>query len=168
MKLKREAHRLFLNTKGTAEASWYWVGDDMDEMNVEMNGTFDTKKNIKGQTSVSDEGYTPSISATPYYANPDDSIYDFLEDLALGRKSGDDCLAEYMETIVKDTKATNHLAYKEDCKIEINTYGGPTNAFQIEYTIHPAGNREKGYVTLTADGVPTFKVGEIPVEGGGN
>lgn len=166
MKLKREAHRLFLNVKGAAPA-WYWVGDDMDELNVDMNGTFDTKKNIKGQSSVTDEGYTPSISATPYYANPEDPIYDFLLDLALGRKSGDDCIAEYMEAIIKNTTDANHLAYTEKCKIEINTYGGPTAGFQIEYTIHPAGNRTKGYITI-ADEVPTFKAGEIPVtpEGG--
>ena len=160
MKLKRDAYRLFLNTKGKESPNWNWLGDDMDEMNVDMNGTFETTKNIKGQNSVSDEGYTPSVSATPYYADPEDGIYDFLEDLALGRKSGDDCLAEYMEVVIKNTEDSKHLAYKEDCKIEINSYGGPTTGFRIEFTVHPAGNRKKGYVTINEE-KPAFTEGEI-------
>lgn len=155
MKLKRSAHRLFLNTKGAESPTWYWVGKDIDDMSVDMGGSFETKKNIMDETSVSDTGYTPSIAATPYYADPDDAIYSFLEDLALNRKSGDDCLAEYLEVIVKDTESENHEAWKEDCKIEINSYGGPTDGYQIEFTVHPAGNRTKGTAKIT-NKVPTF------------
>lgn len=146
MKLKREAHRLFLDTG----SGWYWIGDDIEEMNVEMNGSFETKKNIKGQNTVSDSGYSPSIEASPYYANPEDEIYAFLEDIALNRKSGDECKAKYMEVIVKDTEAPSHTAYEEECKIEIVSYGGSTEGFQIAFRIHPAGKRKKGTYTATA------------------
>ena len=101
MKLKRSAHRFFLNVKGDTP-EWYWVGKDIDDMSVEMNGSFETKKNIMDESSVTDTGYNPSVSATPYFADPDDAIYAFLEDIAMNRKSGDDCKAECLEVIVKE------------------------------------------------------------------
>lgn len=155
MKLKRSAHRFFLNTQGSGKPEWYWVGKDMEELNVEMNGSFETKKNIQDETSVTDQGYSPSVEGDPYYADPTDAIYAFLEDLALERKSGDDCKAQYLEVIVKDTTAASHLAYVEDCKIEITSYGGPTEGFRINFAVHPTGNRVKGTVTIS-DKVPTF------------
>lgn len=155
MKLKRSAHKFFLNVQGTDSPAWYLVGKDIDDMSVEMNGSFETTKNILDETSVTDDGYSPSIDVNPYYADPDDEIYSFLEDLALERKSGDDAKAEYLEVIVKDTESDAHLAYKEDCKIEIVSYGGPTTGFQILFNVHPAGNRTKGTVAI-ADKKPTF------------
>ena len=158
MKLTRSAHRFYLNVKGTSSPAWYWVGKDIEDMSVDMGGSFETKKNIMDETSVSDTGYTPSISATPYYADPEDDIYAFLEDLALNRKSGDDCLAECMEIIVSNTDDPSHKAWKEDCKIEIVSYGGDTNGYQIEFNVHPCGNRIAGTATLHKK-VPTFTEG---------
>lgn len=163
-RLKRSAHRIFLNTAGSSAAKWNWIGKDITELNVAMNGSFETQKNIRDETSVTDTGYAPSLEATPVYADPDDPNYDFIQNLALERLSGDAAKAEYMEVIVKDTEDTNHLAYKEDCIIEVGDYGGDTSGYQIPFTIHPAGNRVKGYVTI-ADGDPTFTAGKIPGEG---
>lgn len=159
MKLKRSAMRHFINVSGSGSPNWYWIGKDIDEMNVDMNGSFETKKNILDETSVTDDGYEPSIDVTPYFADPADDIYEFLEDLALGRKTGDECLAEYLEVVVKDTGASGHLAYKEDCKIEITSYGGSTEGYRIEFALHPCGNRVKGTVSIT-DKKPTFSAGE--------
>ena len=151
-KLKREAHRLFLKA---GAKPYYLVGKGIDDMSFEMNGSFDTKKDVTGETSVEDEGYTPSVSVEPYYANPDDDIYDFLLDLAMNRKSGDDAKAKYLEVVIEDVTAASHDAWEEDCRIEIASYGGNTSGFQITYNIHPDGGRVKGTATI-ADGVPTF------------
>jgi hypothetical protein len=123
-------------------------------MSVDMNGSFETTQNILDETSVSDTGYSPQISVTPYYANPEDAIYDFLLDLAMNRKSGDDCKGQYLEC-VNDGSGTIQ-GWQEDCKIEIVSYGGDTNGFQIEYNILPDGNRTEGTVTIGADKTPTF------------
>ena len=136
-------------------------------MSVEMNGSFDSKKDVTGQTSVEDEGYTPSVSVEPYYADPTDDIYDFLVDLALNRKSGDDAKAKYLEVIIEDATAASHDAWEEDCRIEIVSYGGNTAGYQISYNIHPDGNREQGTATIT-DGVPTFTAANASQLGGGN
>ena len=151
-KLKREAHRLFLQV---GSKPYYLVGKGIDDMSVEMNGSFETKKDVTGETNVEDSGYTPQVSVEPYYANPEDDIYDFLKDLALNRKSGDDATAKYLEVIIEDTTAASHEAWEEDCRIEIVSYGGDTSGFQIAYNIYPDGDRTQGTATIT-DGVPTF------------
>ena len=152
-KLKREAHMFYL--KAPKATNYHLVGKDIDDMSVEMNGSFEQKKDITGDISVSDTGYQPQVSVEPYYANPDDEIYAFLLDLALNRKSGDDAKAQYLEVIVEDTSSTTHKAWLEDCKIEIVSYGGDTAGLSIPYNVWPDGNRKEGTVTMK-DKQPTF------------
>lgn len=152
MKLKRNAHRLYVKA-GTKP--YYLVGKGVDDMSVEMGGSFETKTDVTGETTVEDNGYQPNVSVEPYYANPEDDIYDFLKDLALNRKSGDDARATYLEVLIEDTSAQTHEAWEENCKIEIASYGGDTSGFQIAYNIYPDGDRKQGTVTYT-DQVPTF------------
>lgn len=156
MKLKREAHIFYI--KSTAlSATWQIVGEDIDDMSIEMGGSFDSKKNILGQNVVSDSGYTPSIAVSPYRANPDDPIYDFLLDLAMNRKSGDDAKADMLEVLIEDTDESSHDAWKESCRIEITSYGGNTEGFTIEYTVHPYGARTKGTASIdSSTKQPTF------------
>lgn len=153
-KLKRSAHAMYVKGNDTS-AKWQLVGKDIDSMNIAMNGSFETTKNILDETSVNDTGYEPSVDVTPYYADPSDNIYSFLEDLALNRKSGDDCLGKYMECV---NDGTTVKAWQEDCKFEITNYGGDTNGYNIEYTVHPCGNREEGTATIdSSTKQPTFK-----------
>ena len=153
-KLKREAHMLYV--KAPKMTNYFLVGRDIDDMSVEMNGSFEQKKDITGNTSVSDTGYQPQVGVEPYYANPDDEIYSFLVDLAMNRKSGDDAKAQFLEVLVEDATAASHKAWQEDCMIEIVSYGGDTSGMAIPYNIWPNGNRVEGTVTLK-NKIPTFK-----------
>lgn len=152
MKLAREAHALFL--KAPSMSGFHLLGSGMESLTVEMNGEFEQTSDILGETATVDKGYKPQISVSPYYANPDDSIYPFLKDLALNRKSGDAGLCEYMEVVVDDTEASTHSAWKENCRVEITSYGGDTTGFQIEFNIYPNGSREEGTVASLRN--PTF------------
>lgn len=145
---------------GELGSTYHLIGKDIDEMSMEMNGSFETKKNILGETSVTDTGYSPSMSVTPYYADPSESIYPFMLDLTMNRKSGDDAKAKLLEIVIEDPKAESHKAWEEDCVVEIVSYGGNTEGLAIPYNIHPNGNRREGTVTIV-DKVPTF----TPTEG---
>lgn len=153
MKLKREAHGFYIKPNNVS--AWYLVGKNMDSLNVEMNGSFEQTKDVTGEVSVSDSGYQPQVSVEPYYANPDDSIYAFLKDLAMNRKSGDDAKVKYLEVIVEDTSEDSHDAWQEDARIEIVSYGGDTSGFQIAYNVWPDGGRVQGTVTFEGK-IPTF------------
>lgn len=170
MKLKREAHVLEVFWLDESHAiKGQIVGDDIDDMSIEMNGSFEENHNILGQTRVTDNGYTPNVSVESYHANPDDKIYPFLKDLALNRKSGLDAKCVFVEIVVDKKFVPDPETgvipteqwcetWAEYCYIEIVSYGGPAgNAMQINYTIHPCGKRVKGigvvqYGDITMDG----------------
>lgn len=156
-KLARKAYATYLDATfgGKDSPNWYLVGKDIEDMSVELNPDTESKENILGETSVSDNGYTPSVSADPYYANPNDSIYPKIKSIAMERLKGDDCKTQILEVIIEDTSSTSHEAYIEDVIVKPQSYGGDTSGFAIPFDVLFDGNRKKGTVTIT-DGVPTF------------
>lgn len=156
MKLAREALMHYINSSfGTDSATWFLIGKDIDDMSVELNPDTETTKNILGETTVKDNGYEPSMSADPYYANPEDSIYKKLVDIAMNRLKGDTCKTQILEVIIKDTAETTHQAWVEDVIVKPQSYGGDTSGVSIPFDVLFDGNRKEGTVTI-ASGVPTF------------
>lgn len=156
MKLAREALMHYIDSSfGTGTATWFLIGKDIDDMSVELNSDTETTKNILGETTVKDNGYEPSMSADPYYANPEDSIYDKLVDIAMNRLKGDKCKTQILEVIIKDTAETTHQAWVEDVIVKPQSYGGDTSGVSIPFDVLFDGNRKEGTVTI-ASGVPTF------------
>lgn len=156
-KLKRSAHILELDAvfmeDGKSTLTGMIIGDDIDDLSVEMNGSFEESKNILGQTRVTDNGYTPTISVESYHCDPKDKLYPYLKDLAMNRKSGVDAKCILREMIVDDGTdvdyANNRIpaegfcnGWEQYCYVEIVSYGGAAgNALPITYTIHPCGER---------------------------
>ena len=157
-KLERKAIMHFIDANfGTGTPSWFLIGKDIDDMSVELNPDTEVKKNILGETSVQDNGYEPSMSADPYYANPSDSIYTKIKDIAMNRKKGDDCKTKILEVIVEDTSATSHSAWTEDVIVKPQSYGGDTSGFAIPFDILFDGNRVAGSVAFdSTTHAPTF------------
>lgn len=169
MKLKREALAHYLDTSFKnvpTSATWEILGDDIEEMSVELNPDMDTKKNILGQTKTQDNGYEPFMDADPYYADPDKKLYPKIREIAFGRLKGDECKTLMLELIIENTEAKNHLAYVQEVIVKPQSYGGGTEGVNIPFQIMENGKRTKGYVAATslASGSPTFTEGEIPVE----
>lgn len=163
-KLEREALAHFLDTawnKKVADASkavFEIIGDDIEEMSVEMNSDTEQVKNILGQTRTVDNGYTPSMDADPYYANPDKQLYPKLRDIAMERLKGDECKTLMLEVIVEDTSASTHTAYIREVMVKPQSYGGGTEGFNIPFTVSEDGAWAKGTVTAESlkSGKPTF------------
>lgn len=156
MKLNREALMHYIDSKFGASGSpaWFLIGKDIDDMSVELNPDTETTKNILGETTVKDNGYEPSMSADPYYANPEDSIYEKIRDIAMNRLKGDACKTTILEVIMEDTVGP-HKAWQEDVIVKPQSYGGDTSGVAIPFDVLFNGNRVEGTVTITA-GVPTF------------
>lgn len=170
-KLNREALAHYIDTTFNAtvgkagSATWEIIGDDIEEMSVEMNPDTEQSKNILGQTKTKDNGYEPSMEADPYYADPDKALYKKLRDIAFERKKGADCKTLMLEVIVEDSEAENHLAYVQEVTVKPNSYGGDTGGFNIPFTVSEDGAREKGYVEAESmkAGNPTFTKGALPM-----
>lgn len=165
-KLNREALAHYIDTTfgmKPSTAAWEIIGDDIDEMSMEMNPDTEQVKNILGQTKTKDNGYEPSMDADPFYADPEKKLYPKLRDIALERKKGSDCRTLLLEVIVEDTADTNHLAFVQEVIVKPTSYGGDTGGFNIPFSISEDGNRIKGYVTAESlkTGNPTFTEGSI-------
>ena len=165
-KLEREAlmHYLDSTFKMAADtADWVILGDDIEEMSVELNPDTEQKKNFLGNTKTTDNGYTPSMSADPFYADPSSKLYTKLRDIALNRQKGDECRTLMLEVIVEDTAAEKHLAYVQEVMVKPQSYGGDTAGINIPFDVSDDGKRTKGYVTAASlkTGKPEFTEGEI-------
>lgn len=165
-KLEREAlmHYLDASFKKAAEtAEWAILGDDIEEMSVELNPDTEQKKNILGKTRTTDNGYAPSMSADPFYADPSSKLYPKLKAIALDRLKGDECKTLMLEVIVEDTSAAKHLAYVQEVMVKPQSYGGDTTGVNIPFDVTDDGERTKGYVTAESlkSGNPVFAEGEI-------
>ena len=119
MKLNREALAHYLDTKWTkkvtdvATAVFEIIGDDIEEMSVEMNPDTSQVKNILGQTKTVDNGFAPTVSADPWYADPEKGIYDHLRDIALEQLKGDERKTLMLEVVVEDTEALKAMTAEE-------------------------------------------------------
>lgn len=156
MKLKREALLHYIDAsfgKGTTP-TWFLIGKDIDDMSVELSPELESKKNILGETSTSDNGYEPKLSADPYYANSTDSIYEKIKDIAMNRLKGDDCKTKVLEVLI-DKEAGPYDAWEEDCIVKPQSYGGGVDGVAIPFEVTFAGNRKQGTVVIT-DKVPVF------------
>ena len=126
MKLKRSylAHYIDASFGGTGTPKWFLIGKDIEDMSVELNPDTETVKNILDETSVNDNGYEPSMSADPYYANPDDAIYDNLRNIAMNRLTGDACKTKILEVLIEGDSEATHKAWIEVCVVKPQSYGG--------------------------------------------
>lgn len=165
-KLEREALAHYLDTTWKMKpdtAEWEVLGDDIEEMSVELNPDTEQKKTILGRTRTTDNGYQPSMSADPYYADSTKKIYPKIRDIALDRLKGDACRTLMLEVIVEDTAAPKHLAYVQEVMVKPQSYGGDTSGVNIPFDVTDDGERKKGYVTAESlkTGNPVFAEGEI-------
>ena len=166
MKLNREALAHYIDSawnKKVADASkavFEIIGDDIEEMSVEMNPDTSQVKNILGQSRTVDNGFAPTMSADPWYADPEKKIYEHLRDIALEQKKGDERKTLMLEVVVEDTEATEHLAYVREVKVTPTSYGGGTEGFNIPFNVEFDGAWVKGTVTAESvkAGAPVFTV----------
>lgn len=163
-KLNREALAHYLDTvwnKKVADvdkAVFEILGDDIEEMSVEMNPDTSQMKNILGQTKTTDNGFTPSMSADPWYADTESKLYPHMKDIVMEHISGDGRKTLMLEVIVEDTEATEHTAYVREVKVTPTSYGGGTEGFNIPFTVDFDGAFVKGTVTAESvkAGAPVF------------
>lgn len=164
MKLKREQLAHYLDSawnKKVADVSkavFEILGDDIEEMSVDMQPDLSSYKTILGQTKTVDNGFTPSMSAEPWYANTESKLYPHMRDIVFEQISGDERKTLMLEVIVEDMEAETHLAYVREVKITPTSYGGGTEGFNIPFTVDFDGAWAKGTVTAESvkSGSPVF------------
>lgn len=159
-KLNREALAHYIDTSfnkkvaDVSEATFELIGDDIEDMSVDMGVDTSQSKNILGQTKTVDNGYTPSMDADPFYANPEKQLYPKLRDIAMERLKGDACKTLMLEVIMEDMEAEVHTAYVREVIVKPTSYGGGTEGFNIPFNVSEDGAWVKG--TVTAESVKAY------------
>lgn len=146
-KIARKFLAHFINTAPASEAVYERLGKDLEELNVELNPEIETKNNILGESATNLSSYQPQYSVEPYYADEGTGLHTFLQDIIDNRKVLDDVKTDTIEVHLWEETAENSgvfTAYKEECIVEIQSYGGDTTGYQIPFNVHLSGNRVKG------------------------
>ena len=159
---KYMAHYLdtaFINdVTSTATLSWYRIGEDLEEYNVELNPDTEVVKNILGNTKFNHNGYEPTAEASPFYARVGDALFAKLQDICDNRHQGDQCKTSALEVHLWDeTEATGtFVAYRQFCYVVPESYGGDTSGYQIPFNVNYVGDRYKGTFTPNSAGGGTW------------
>ncbi len=140
------------------------LGKDSDDMSIDMNPDTETIKNVQGETTFVNNGYTPSMS-NEYIARTEDAIYEHIQYIADNLAVDDEhtsatMIVATLDIEVKDTgeKTATGKGYKVPVNIVVDNDGGSTSGYAIPFTINENGNRVQGTVTVE-NKVPTFTVG---------
>lgn len=130
------------------------LGKDLEELSFDMAPDIETVKNILGETSVRHNGFEPTATVDPFYVDSyDDALSEKVRLIAMNRLTGDDCKTTFYDIWLSAPaeaggEPTVHSAWREDCMIIPQSYGGDTSGVQIPFEIRPCGNRVKGTYDL--------------------
>lgn len=148
MKIERKymAHYLnanFTNDEGTA--SYVRLGQDLEEYSPELSANVEKKNNILGNTTVTIDSYQKQGEVSPYYAEKDDPLFSRLQAIIDGDLVLDDLKTDIVEVkLWGEESAGAYPAIKEECYIEVSSYGGDTTGYQIPFNVHYTGVKTKG------------------------
>ena len=148
MKIERRYMAHYLNAAfGSGEASYTRLGQDLEEYAPELTANVEKKSNILGQTSVVIDSYQKQGEVSPYYAEEGDPLFEKLQAIIDGDLVLDDLKTDIVEVKLwsKDTAGV-----REECYIEIVSYGGDTTGYQIPFNVHYTGVKTKGSFDPTA------------------
>ena len=157
-KIERKYMAHMLDASFGGEVNYVRLGKDLEEYNVELNPDTETSKNILGESTFKHNGYEVSAEADPYYAAVGDPLFEKLQEIVDNRHTGDQCKTTALEVHLWDGDETSgFVAYRQECYVVPNSYGGDTSGYQIPFTVYYTGERVKGTYnptdkTFTASG----------------
>lgn len=140
----------------TSSSSYVRLGKDLEEYNIDMNPSSDSKTNILGETTTVVSGYDPSGSIDTYYAFEGDPLYKHLEKCINERETGSGLETTVVDVLLNSSGEVE-WAYKEDVIVIPQSMGGDNSGVNIPFEIHYNGNRQKGTFDLSTK---TFSTAE--------
>ena len=127
------------------------LGQDLEEYSPELSAQVEKTKNILGQTAVNITGYEKSGSVEPYFAESGDPLFEKLQAIIDGDLVLENCKAAMVEVKLWEGDGTAFPAIREECYLEVNSYGGDTQGYQIPFTVHYTGKKEAGTFDIAAN-----------------
>ena len=143
-KIDRKYLAHFINV-GAEEAVYERLGKDLEEFRAELSAQVETKKNILGETSILISGYEKTGAVEPYYAESGSGLFAKLQAIIDGDLVLDDVKTDVVEVKLWEAQeGTVFPAIREEAYIEVTSYGGDTTGYQIPFTLHYTGVKQRG------------------------
>ena len=158
-KMQRKFFQTYVDsTMNGTTPSYYRLGKDLEEFNVEMNPDTETGKNILGESTFTHNGYEISADADPFYARQGDDLFEALQGIIDTQAQYEGCATTLIEVHLWDAGTTSgtYKAYKQNVYLVPTSYGGDTSGYQIPFTISYVGEKTAGYFTPDGAGSGTF------------
>lgn len=145
-KIERKYMAHYLDTSFGGTASWYRIGEDLEEYNVELNPDTEQKKNILGQNTFTHNGWEVSGDSSPFYCREGDELFAKLQEFVDELPIGDAMKTQAVEVHLWETasQAGAYPAYKQDCYVIPQSYGGDTSGYQIPFNVYYVGEKVAG------------------------
>ena len=148
MKIERKYMAHYLNAVfagDTGTAAYVRLGKDLEEYSPELSANVEKKSNIMGETSVTIDSYQKQGEVAPYYAEKDDPLFTKLQAIIDGDLVLDDLKTDIVEVKLWETESSGaYPAVKEECYVEVSSYGGDTTGYQIPFNVHYTGVKTTG------------------------
>ena len=149
MKIQRKYMAHYLNahfaSDSTGKDDYIRLGKDLEEYSPELSANVEKKSNILGQTSVTIDSYQKQGEVSPYYAEAGDPLFEKLQEIIDGDLVLDDLKTDIVEVkLWGETADTTYPAVREECYIEVVSYGGDTTGYQIPFNVHYTGVKTTG------------------------
>ena len=148
MKIERKYMAHYLNATFAADdgtASYVRLGKDLEEYSPELSANVEKKTNILGNETVSIDSYQKQGEVSPYYAEAGDPLFEKLQEIIDGDLVLDDLKTDIVEVkLWGETADTTYPAVREECYIEVTSYGGDTTGYQIPFNVHYTGVKTTG------------------------
>jgi len=145
MKIQRKYMAHYLNAAfSDPETKYVRLGRDLEEYAPELSANVEKKSNILGETAVVIDSYQKQGEVTPYYAEEGDPLFEKLQAILDGDLVLDDLKTDMVEVKLWGEEEDAYPAVKEECYIEIVSYGGDTTGYQIPFNVHYTGVKTTG------------------------
>lgn len=143
-KLERKMIAHYLAIPG-ATPVYAVLGVDNEELTVELSAQVDKVENVLGETSITISSYEKSMSVAPYKADAGTPLFEWLQAIIDEQKTLDDLKTYIAEVHMWEQVSANvYKAYREECYVEVTSYGGDTAGYQIPFNVHFTRVREAG------------------------
>ena len=141
MKIERKYMAHYIEV---GEGQYVRLGEDLEEYAPEMSASVEKSKNILGQTSVAITGYEKSATVEPYFARKGDPLFERLQAIIDGSLVLDALKTHVVEVKLWEENEGGFPAVREEAYLEVTSYGGNTEGYQIPFVIHYTGMKTLG------------------------
>ena len=141
MKIERKYMAHYIEV---GEGQYVRLGEDLEEYAPEMSASVEKSKNILGQTSVAITGYEKSATVEPYFARKGDPLFERLQAIIDGSLVLDALKTHVVEVKLWEENEGGFPAVREEAYLEVTSYGGNTEGYQIPFVIHYTGAKTQG------------------------